>query len=170
MHRRKRRAKIVLAAVAGAVVLVVGAQSASAAPASSFVPTNTCWKDVVNDWLAHQPNLKGTYPIPCYTQAIQHLSLYPDVQQYSSATDDIHRALLAAILDERGNGSGGGSSGGGSSAERRRARAAAGPDSGAAHRAAAAAARSPISSTRSDRAAPRASRCRCSSSAAWRCS
>ena len=27
--------------------------------------------------------------------------------------DDIHRALLAAILDERGNGSGGGSSGGG---------------------------------------------------------
>ena len=114
MHRRKRRAKIVLAAVAGAVVLVVGAQSASAAPASSFVPTNTCWKDVVNDWLAHQPNLKGTYPIPCYTQAIQHLSLYPDVQQYSSATDDIHRALLAAILDERGNGSGGGTTGGGS--------------------------------------------------------
>jgi uncharacterized membrane protein YgcG len=115
MHRRKRRAKIVLAAVAGAVVLVAGVQSASAAPASSFVPTNTCWKDVVNDWLAHQPNLKGIYPIPCYTQAIQHLSLYPDVQQYSSATDDIHRALLAAILDERGNGSSGGSSGGGSS-------------------------------------------------------
>jgi len=114
MHRRKRRAKIVLAAVAGAVVLVAGVQSASAAPASSFVPTNTCWKDVVNDWLAHQPNLKGIYPIPCYTQAIQHLSLYPDVQQYSSATDDIHRALLAAILDERGGPSSGSSSGGSS--------------------------------------------------------
>ena len=98
-------------------MLVAGVQSATAAPASSFTPTNTCWKDVVNDWLAHQPNLKGVYPIPCYTQAIQHLNAYPDVQQYSSAMDDIHRALLAAILDERGGGpgGGGGTSGGGPS-------------------------------------------------------
>ena len=117
IHGRKRRARVLLAAVAGTVVLVAGVQSAAAAPASSFTPTNTCWKDVVNDWLAHQPNVKGIYPIPCYTQAIQHLNAYPDVQQYSSAMDDIHRALLAAILDERGNGPGGGSSssGGGSS-------------------------------------------------------
>jgi hypothetical protein len=115
-HGRKRRTRILLAAVAGTVALFAGVQSAAAAPASSFTPTNTCWKDVVNDWLAHQPNVKGIYPIPCYTQAIQHLSAYPDVQQYSSAMDDIHRALLAAILDERGNGPGGGSSssGGGS--------------------------------------------------------
>jgi hypothetical protein len=116
IHGRRHRTRILLAAVVGTVVLVAGVQSAAAAPASSFTPTNTCWKDVVNDWLAHQPNVKGIYPIPCYTQAIQHLSAYPDVQQYSSAMDDIHRALLAAILDERGNGPGGGSSssGGGS--------------------------------------------------------
>jgi hypothetical protein len=117
MQRRKRRAKVVLAAIVGAVVLVAGAQSASAAPAATLTPTNTCWQDVVNDWLAHQPNVKGIYPIACYTQAIQHLNAYPDLQQYSSAMDDIHRALLAALLDERGGGgsssSGGGSSGGG---------------------------------------------------------
>ncbi len=115
IHSRKRRTAIVLAAALGTLVLAAGVQSASAAPASSFTPTNTCWKDVVNDWLAHQPNVKGIYPIPCYTQAIQHLNAYPDVQQYSSAMDDIHRALLAAILDERGNGSGGSSSSGGGS-------------------------------------------------------
>ncbi|HYA09461.1 MAG TPA: hypothetical protein VEG24_07710 [Gaiellaceae bacterium] len=114
-HGRRRRTGILLAAVAGAVLLAAGVQSASAAPAASFTPTNTCWKDVVNDWLAHQPNVRGLYPIPCYTQAIQHLSLYPDVQQYSSAMDDIHRALLAALLDERGGGLGGGTSSGGSS-------------------------------------------------------
>lgn len=121
IHGRRHGTRILLAAVVGTVALLAGVQSAAAAPASSFTPTNTCWRDVVNDWLAHQPNVTGIYPIPCYTQAIQHLSLYPDVQQYSSATDDIHRALLGAMLDERGNGSGGssnsggGSSGGGSS-------------------------------------------------------
>ena len=113
-HGRRRRTGILLAAVAGAVLLAAGVQSASAAPAASFTPTNTCWKDVVNDWLHNQPNVKGLYPIPCYTQAMQHLSLYPDVQQYSSAMDDIHRALLAALLEERGNGPGSGSTGGGS--------------------------------------------------------
>jgi hypothetical protein len=50
----------------------------------------------------------GIYPIPCYTQAIQHLNAYPDVQSYSSATDDIQRALLAAIRQDRGNGPGAG--------------------------------------------------------------
>ena len=57
------------------------------------------------------------YAIPCYTQAIQHLSAYPDIKQYSSAIDDIQRALLAAIHEERAGGgpnsSGGPSLGGG---------------------------------------------------------
>jgi hypothetical protein len=48
------------------------------------------------------------YAIPCYTQAIQHLNAYPDVRSYSSATDDIQRALLAAIRQDRGNGPGAG--------------------------------------------------------------
>jgi hypothetical protein len=117
-------------AVSTLALLAVGAPAASAAPAATQQATNTCWKTVVNDWLNNQPNLKGSYPIPCYTQAIQHLSDYPDIKQYSSAIDDIHRALLGAIHDQRGGGgpnssgtnppfgggpSGGGSSGGGTS-------------------------------------------------------
>lgn len=94
-------AAVVLSALA---LLAVGAPGASAAPAATQQGTNTCWKTVVNDWLNHQPNLQGSYPIPCYTQAIQHLSDYPDIKQYSSAIDDIHRALLGAIHDQRGGG------------------------------------------------------------------
>ena len=112
--KRTHRTRILLVAVASAAALLAaGAGRASAAPSASFTPTNTCWKDVVNDWLAHQPNVQNLYPIPCYTQAIQHLSAYADVQAYSSAMDDIHRALLAALLEERGNGPGGGASSGG---------------------------------------------------------
>jgi len=101
--------KLLLATVAaGLAILVAGTGVASAAPAAQLQSTNTCWKDVVNDWLKNQPNLKGTYAIPCYTQAIQHLSEYPDVTGYSSASDDIHRALLAVIHNEgRGDGPGG---------------------------------------------------------------
>jgi hypothetical protein len=98
-------------AVSTLALLAVGAPAASAAPAATQQATNTCWKTVVNDWLNNQPNLKGSYPIPCYTQAIQHLSDYPDIKQYSSAIDDIHRALLAVIRQDRNDG---GQSGGGS--------------------------------------------------------
>ena len=110
--RRRRPARAFLV-VAASIVALAAAGSAAAAPAAAQTPTNTCWKDVVNDWLAHQPNLTGLYPIPCYTQAIQHLNAYSDVQAYSSAIDDIHRALLAAILTQRGDGGGSSSSGGG---------------------------------------------------------
>ena len=101
--------RVALATIAGALAfLVAGVGPAAAAPAASLQATNACWKDVVNDWLHNQPNLKGTYAIPCYTQAIQHLNSYPDLQGYSSAADDIHRALLAVIHQE-GRGGGGGS-------------------------------------------------------------
>ncbi len=95
------------AVVVSAIALVAaGAPAASAAPAATQTATSNCWLQVVNDWLAHG-QVTGLYPIPCYTQAIQHLSAYPDIKQYSSAIDDIHRALLAAIHEERGNGAGG---------------------------------------------------------------
>ncbi len=101
--------RVLLATIAGALAfLVAGVGQAAAAPAASQQATSQCWKDVVNDWLRNQPNLKGTYAIPCYTQAIQHLDSYPDVAGYSSASDDIHRALLAAIHQDRGNGPGSG--------------------------------------------------------------
>ena len=114
-----RKTGLAAAVVVSAVALVAaGAPAASAAPAATAQATSNCWLQVVNDWLAHG-QVNGLYPIPCYTQAIQHLSAYPDIKQYSSAIDDIHRALLAAIHEERGNGPGGslglGGGGGGQS-------------------------------------------------------
>jgi hypothetical protein len=114
--------KLLLAVVVGALALLAaGVGPATAAPAASLQATSTCWQQVINDWLPDN-KVDRTYAIPCYTQAIQHLSQYPDVAGYSSAEDDIRRALLAAIRLDRGNGGGGtglgtggpGPSGGGS--------------------------------------------------------
>ena len=111
MRTQTRRAtRTTLVALAAALALLAaGAPRAVAAPAATAEATNTCWLDVVNDWLNHNGNIQGSYPIPCYTQAIQHLSQYPDVQNYSNAEDDIHRALLAALHQDRGGGPGAGS-------------------------------------------------------------
>jgi hypothetical protein len=109
MTTRQTTTRVLLATIAGAFAfLAVGVGGAVAAPAASQQATGQCWKDVVNDWLRNHPNLKGTYAIPCYTQAIQHLDSYPDIAGYSSAPDDIQRALLAAIHQDRGNGPGSG--------------------------------------------------------------
>ena len=107
------RAGLVLGVLAAsAVLLVAGTGTASAARASGGKATSTCWKDVVNDWLQHQPNVVGHYPIVCYRQALQHLNKYPDIKQYSNAPDDIHRAMLLAISRDKGSGSGPSQSGG----------------------------------------------------------
>jgi hypothetical protein len=90
------------------VAVLAGASSAAAAPAATARATGECWRSVVNDWLGHHGRVVGTYAIPCYTQAIQHLNSYPDIKGYSSAPDDIQRALYAAIHQDRGNGPGSG--------------------------------------------------------------
>src|SRR5437870_326786 len=95
--------RVVLALAALSLAgLALGASSASAA--------TPCWKQVLNDWFV-DGRIDNTYPIACYTQAQQHLG--EDAVNYSGAPDDIHRALLAAIRQDRGGGSGGGSSRGG---------------------------------------------------------
>jgi hypothetical protein len=111
----RMRASLSLAASACVVALVAtGAPAASAAPAATQQATTSCWKAVVNDWLQNG-TVKGTYPIPCYTQAQQRLSQYPDIKQYSSAIDDIKRAQQEAIYKQSHGGdttTTGGSSGG----------------------------------------------------------
>jgi len=64
------------------------ALSVAAAPASAGTP---CWKLVISDWYA-DGRVDGTYPIPCYEQAKQHLPA--DVQAYADAADEIQRAML----------------------------------------------------------------------------
>jgi hypothetical protein len=46
---------------------------------------------VISDWYA-DGRVDGTYPIPCYEQAKQHLPA--DVQAYADAADEIQRAML----------------------------------------------------------------------------
>jgi hypothetical protein len=97
------------------VILAVGAGNAYAGPAVTSHPTAKCWQAVVNDWIEHNGTIKKTYPLPCYSQAIQHLNAYADIQGYSNIIDDIHRALLAAMHQQQGGppSSGPGSTGSG---------------------------------------------------------
>jgi hypothetical protein len=73
-----------------ATVLGIGAPAASAA--------RPCWKDLVDDYWADN-RVDKVYPISCYRDAMA--ALPSDVKQYSNAQDDLRRALLAAIRDER---------------------------------------------------------------------
>src|SRR5947209_19584158 len=92
--------RVFLATIAGALAfLVAGVGGAAAAPAASQQATSGCWLQVINDW-ADNNQVDKIYAIPCYTQAIQHLSAYPDIAGYSSAADDIHRAMLAVVHEE----------------------------------------------------------------------
>ena len=52
-----------------------------------------CWKSVTADWSAGR--LGPDYRVACYQAALAHLP--EDVRIYSSAQDDIRRAMLAAI-------------------------------------------------------------------------
>jgi cobalamin biosynthesis Mg chelatase CobN len=63
-------------------------------PASAAAP---CWKRLLNDW--YDGHIDKVYPIACYHQAIAHLPT--DVQVYSSARDDIQRALQRAIAGSK---------------------------------------------------------------------
>jgi hypothetical protein len=103
MSKPLRHTTIALAALLCAAAAAFAAPTATAAPAAVQQATNTCWLDVINDWLDNN-QVDQTYAIPCYTQAIQHLNALPDVKGYSSAIDDIHRALLAAIHEEHNDG------------------------------------------------------------------
>ena len=58
----------------------------------------SCWETVLDDW--GDGAIAGVYPIRCYRQAIQRLPA--DVRLYSSASEDISRALTARVLATRG--------------------------------------------------------------------
>jgi hypothetical protein len=52
-----------------------------------------CWKNVLTD--RYDGRLDRTYPVRCYREALRHVPA--DVDAYTSASDDIRRALLAAL-------------------------------------------------------------------------
>jgi hypothetical protein len=77
----------------------------------------TCGKRVIDDWYA-DGRVDGTYALHCYDDAIE--ALPRDVRDYSSAKEDIERAMQAAMrgedpptsTTETGGGSGSSGSGG----------------------------------------------------------
>ena len=85
-----KRLTLLTIVLAGLVALVPGTASAA-----------TCWKELVNDYWADN-RVDSSYPISCYREAMEKLPR--DVQEYSDAQDDLRRALLLAIRDERDSG------------------------------------------------------------------
>ena len=82
-HRIALRALL----VAAGLVLVLGL----AGPAAAATP---CGKKVIDDWYDNG-RVDGSYPLHCYDDAID--ALPRDVRDYSSAKDDISRALQARM-------------------------------------------------------------------------
>ena len=76
-----------------AAALALGIAAAPAAASST-----PCWKVVVSDWYA-DGRIDNTYPLHCYQDALHHLP--PDVKAYADASDEISRAMQAAIRDNR---------------------------------------------------------------------
>ncbi len=72
-----------------AALLAVALLAGAARPAAAATP---CWKALLNDW--YDGRIDQVYPSHCYTEAISHLP--SDVQTYSSAREDILRALQSA--------------------------------------------------------------------------
>jgi hypothetical protein len=64
------------------------------APAATrAVAASPCWVTLLNDWYGGR--IDKVYPIHCYQDTINHLP--KDIEQYSSAREDIQRALGLAI-------------------------------------------------------------------------
>jgi hypothetical protein len=77
-------------------VLIAG----TAVRAQAAAAATPCWKTLLNDW--YDGRIDGTYPIHCYRDALKHLP--SDVKTYSSAADDIERALQSARAAARKEG------------------------------------------------------------------
>jgi hypothetical protein len=82
---------------AAALVVIVAATAAflPASASAEAAATVVCWKRLINDW--YDGRIDQAYPVRCYREAIRKLP--EDVKVYSSAREDIQRALLAAIRE-----------------------------------------------------------------------
>jgi hypothetical protein len=76
-----------------ASIALLGAFAQPARAASAGTP---CWKVLLNDW--YDGRIDGSYPRHCYNDALKHLPA--DVSTYSSAREDIQRALQSAIAKQ----------------------------------------------------------------------
>jgi hypothetical protein len=89
MRVRQLAAAVVLAAITAAVALTAPAGAASG-----------CAAAVLQAW--HDGRLDSSYPPACYREALSELP--EDIRIYSSAEDDINRALIASLAKHRARG------------------------------------------------------------------
>ena len=122
MPRRSILATSLLKAALAAALLAAALVGSAVRPATAEAAT-PCWKLLLNDW--YDGRIDQTYAVHCYKDALKHLP--SDVSTYSSAHDDILRALQSAITKQKHehksvgnntpvppqNGGGGGSGGSG---------------------------------------------------------
>jgi hypothetical protein len=95
-HRRHRGpAATTLRILLVLVLALVATTVAAPSPASAATP---CWKQLLNDW--YDGRIDKAYPVKCYREAIRNLP--EDVEVYSSARDDLTRALLNAARQSGG--------------------------------------------------------------------
>jgi hypothetical protein len=80
------------------VVLLLALAAVTVAAPSSASAATPCWKQLLNDW--YDGRIDKAYPVKCYREAIRNLP--EDVEVYSSARDDLTRALLNAARDSGG--------------------------------------------------------------------
>jgi hypothetical protein len=73
-------------------LLVAAAVVAGVARPAVATASTPCWKTLLTDW--YDGRIDNTYPLHCYQDALKHLPA--DVRTYSSAHDDILRALQSA--------------------------------------------------------------------------
>jgi hypothetical protein len=76
-------------ALAAAALLAALLVASPVRPAAAATP---CWKTLLNDW--YDGRIDNVYPVHCYKDTLKHLP--EDVSVYSSARDDILRALQSA--------------------------------------------------------------------------
>jgi hypothetical protein len=81
-------------ALAAGLLALLALALLAAGPATA---AESCGKRVIDDWYA-DGRVDGTYPAHCYDDAIEILPR--DVRDYSSAKEDIERALQARLLDK----------------------------------------------------------------------
>ena len=94
MPRRLVNPLLKVSAVTAIVAAALVGTAARPAPAQAATP---CWKLLLNDW--YDGRIDQTYSVHCYKDALKHLPA--DVQTYSSAHDDILRALQTAIAKQQ---------------------------------------------------------------------
>jgi hypothetical protein len=92
-----RKGSAYLRAACGASALLA---AVALAPATASAE-EACWQKLVTDW--SDGAISNLYPISCYRQALENMP--EDVRLYSSASDDINRALSGRVVSRSLSGS-----------------------------------------------------------------